>query len=629
MSFRLKTILGIALIEIVLLSILVFSSMRFLQDSNEAQLVERAQTSAQLFATMAADTVVSMDLATLDEMVAKTITTPGIRYLRVRHAQGMVLSEQGEAVSLSKPFEADTTIADAQTDQTFDVSAVIEVEGVVFGTIELGQDTGSLEVLFAESALHMLSVAALEIIIVGVFGVLLGGVLTRRLKSLQRGAKKVANGEWGHTISVRGRDELADTALSFNEMSESLAKYAAELEQAKVRAEEKRAQAETFLASALESLTQGVMILDEEDRVVLMNKAFADLYDITDVQMSEFKTGKRVAEIVETKLDSDVHQDKQTNLDIPVSKLTSGRFVMQSSREISAGGRVLVDTDITPIMESEEKNRQLQLELLQSQKMESIGRLAGGVAHEINTPIQFVGTNITFISEAATAILDVLDSYETLAEKAAAFPELLSDVQHSKSVAEDADLDFVREELSEAVKEAQEGVDQVTTIVASMKEFSNPSTKTKAEISLNRIIERTTAISQNEWNGTATLTLSLDPDLPMVIGVESDLNQVLLNMIVNAAQAIKDMKKPDGQIKIVTSCNDSFVWFEIHDNGPGIPKEIRDKVFDPFFTTKEVGKGTGQGLAITHDILVNKHDADIAVRNNETGGATFTVSFPR
>ncbi|MCW9045852.1 MAG: HAMP domain-containing protein, partial [Alphaproteobacteria bacterium] len=255
MSFRLKTILGIAFIEIVLLSLLVFSSMQYLKSSNEEQLVNRAKTSAQLFATMTADAVIATDLATLDELMAKTITNPDITYIRARNADGFVLSQSGDKEALGRDFIADKNIEDAHLDKTFDVRHEISLANEVFGYIELGVSTQTLEELLQKAEQRMFGVAAIEILLVGVFGFILGGILTRQLKSLQIGAKQVAKGKLGHTITVRGKDELADTAESFNEMSRALETYAVELKEARDHAIQKRALAESILEDAVESLS--------------------------------------------------------------------------------------------------------------------------------------------------------------------------------------------------------------------------------------------------------------------------------------------------------------------------------------------------------------------------------------
>jgi len=628
MSFRLKTILGIGLIELILLTILVVSGMQYLQQSNERQLMERARTSAQLYATMVTDAVVSMDLATLDEMLEKTISNPGITYIRVMHAQGGILSQRGDQQALARVFRADETVEQAHSDMTFDTEHEIIVGGELFGHVQLGLDTHPLEDTIVEARNRMLSVAGLEILLVGLFGFLLGGMLTRQLASLQIGARKVAKGDFGHVIQVKGKDELADTAESFNEMSRELAAYAEELEAARRDAEDRRAQAESVLSDAMESLSQGVLVTNSDHEIVLVNKAYAEIYDLNAEQVQGFKNCWDICSClghVGTGLPA--CNPLNENKEAIVTKLPNGRQVMHTYRALSTGGSVWVDTDITQVMEAQERNRKLERDLLHSQKMESIGTLAGGIAHEINTPIQYIGDNLRFIGEAAEDMIGVLDKYMRLAEQAEAKQIELEGLAACKQAYEDADLEFAGEELPEAVEQSIAGVKQVAQIVLAMKEFAHPSHKGKTTVNLNRVAERTAVVCKNEWKSVARLDFDLAENLPAIQGLEGELNQVILNMIVNSAHAIEELGREDGLIVIRTFKQDNAIVLQIEDNGAGVPEKIKGQVFDPFFTTKDVGKGTGQGLAISHDIIVNKHDGELQVRDGSLGGALFEMRF--
>lgn len=237
MSFRLKTILGIAGIEILLLSILVVSGLNYLRVTNEQQLFTRAQTTARLFAAMTSDAVVALDLATLDVLVQQTSNNPDVAYLRIRNRSGNVLVENGDPDILAAPFVEDGGIAAARSDQRVDIAHAIDVGGTNFGRVELGISTESLDVTLADATRWMLGIAGIEILLVGFFSYALGGILTRQLCALRKGARLVAEGNFGYLIAARGNDELADTAYSFNRMSCALAKYAADLEAAKEDAE--------------------------------------------------------------------------------------------------------------------------------------------------------------------------------------------------------------------------------------------------------------------------------------------------------------------------------------------------------------------------------------------------------
>lgn len=259
------------------------------------------------------------------------------------------------------------------------------------------------------------------------------------------------------------------------------------------------------------------------------------------------------------------------------------------------------DSGVDAIIMGEDITERLVLEhdLVQAQKLESIGQLAAGIAHEINTPIQFVGDNIRFLSDSFTGLLAVIDRHRELlmsAKSGKCSPDL---IEACEAEMQRADLDYVREEIPKAIVQTTEGVERVAKIVRAMKDFAHPGSDEKVPVNLNAAIESTVTVSRNEWKYVADLKTDLAPDLPLVPCLLSQFNQVILNMIVNAAHAIADMVKVTGKkglITIASRRDGDAAEIRITDTGTGIPEEIRHKIFDPFFTTKEVGKGTGQGL---------------------------------
>ena len=262
-------------------------------------------------------------------------------------------------------------------------------------------------------------------------------------------------------------------------------------------------------------------------------------------------------------------------------------------------------------------------------RLETLGTMASGIAHEINTPIQFIGDNLQFISDSYTAIDQLLKRYAALHE-AAQSAEVLS--EEAKSVAdalEEAELDFLREELPSAIEQSLAGIQQVARIASAMKTFAHRGSAEKELADLNQAIEMTVAISRNEWKYDADLELSLDPALPKVACFVGELSQVWMNMIVNAAHAIK--AKPDqtrGLIEIKTSVRNNMVEITIADDGIGMPEDVQKRVFEPFFSTKEAGKGSGQGLAISQTIIAEQHGGDIQLWSKAGMGTRFTVRLP-
>lgn len=285
-------------------------------------------------------------------------------------------------------------------------------------------------------------------------------------------------------------------------------------------------------------------------------------------------------------------------------------------------GWIRVVTDVSRRME-------LEVLLRHAQKMESIGRLSAGIAHEINTPIQFVGDNVRFLQrafddlaqlcEAQTAAIDIVDDPVGCRTAAA----------RAREFADDIEVDFLREEAPLAARQAAEGIKRVTAIVRAMKAFGHPGEVHKALCDLNECIRNAVVVAHNELKNVATVELDLG-EVPLVLSHPGDVQQVVLNLLVNAADAVTEAKLGAGvgMVRVTSREDGDEVVIEVSDNGVGIPADLKDKIFDPFFTTKPLGVGTGQGLALTRTLVVERHGGRIDFHSPRDGGTTFTVRFP-
>ncbi|HEY0748974.1 MAG TPA: ATP-binding protein [Steroidobacteraceae bacterium] len=304
---------------------------------------------------------------------------------------------------------------------------------------------------------------------------------------------------------------------------------------------------------------------------------------------------------------------------------------------------VAVGADITVKREERLKKQELQdkllaqmkerermaLELQLAQKLESVGQLAAGIAHEINTPIQYVGDSLHFLRSAyedlnqlLTVLRESVDALLSMHNNTAVRTKL-------DELNERLDIDFIRAEIPKAFSRTFDGVERVTNIVRAMKEFAHPDANEQSTADLNHAIETTLLVAANVYKYAATVSTQFG-ELPPVTCNVGELNQVFLNLIVNAAHAIQDSGKDvgSGEITISTALAGDEVEIRIRDNGCGVPQENLSRIYDPFFTTKEVGRGTGQGLAITHSIIVDKHGGAIGVSSGVGKGTEFTLRLP-
>jgi PAS domain S-box-containing protein len=285
--------------------------------------------------------------------------------------------------------------------------------------------------------------------------------------------------------------------------------------------------------------------------------------------------------------------------------------------------------DVTSVKQGEADREQMEAELRLAQKLESVGQLAAGIAHEINTPIQFVGDSVAFLGTSFDELMTLVGVYGELkrsAEQGTPAPEL---VQRISDAEVDADLEYLTERVPAAFARTIDGVQRVGTIVRAMREFAHPPSVELTPVDLNDIVENALIVATSEYKYIADVTRDLG-ELPAVVCNRGDINQVLLNLIVNAAHAIADAvgdSNERGMITIRTVQEDETVRISVADSGTGIPPAIAERIYDQFFTTKAVGRGTGQGLAITRGII-ERHDGTISFDSTEGEGTTFHIILP-
>jgi two-component system, NtrC family, sensor kinase len=276
--------------------------------------------------------------------------------------------------------------------------------------------------------------------------------------------------------------------------------------------------------------------------------------------------------------------------------------------------------------------RMTQAKLLQAQNLEAIGQLAAGIAHEVNTPAQYVTDNVSFLQRAFDKLMRLIEAQDILIEgirTGDTAPLALATVDTARATAK---LDYLARQVPRAIEQSLGGLGEISAVVKAMKEFSHPSGAEKQPFDIHDVLESTSIVAKNEWKYVAELELDFDWSLPPVLLLRNEFSQVVLNLIVNAAHAIAAALPPGsadkGKIVIATKAVGLNVEVRISDTGAGIPEAVRARVFEPFFTTKEVGKGIGQGLAIAYSVIVDKHGGTIAFDSREGHGTSIVISLP-
>lgn len=316
--------------------------------------------------------------------------------------------------------------------------------------------------------------------------------------------------------------------------------------------------------------------------------------------------------------------------DMPFSRIDGSEGVLgitatPARRKAGRAEVVVAGADIT-------EKRSIQARLEQATKLEAMGQLAAGIAHEIKTPTQFVADNIRFLQEEVHGLVEHLQGARAAAEHLSRCDQAEPEAREWASAYLDADIAYLCEELPAAAGQCGEGVKRIQDIVKAMKEFSHPGSRTKSPVDINHAVETTVALARNEWKYVADVQLDLQKDLPAVLGFAGDLEQVLLNLLVNAVHAVEDVVGREsgnqGLIKIATREVGNWVEITVADSGVGIPEQVQSKVFELFFTTKQAGRGTGQGLALARTTIVEKHGGKIDFETESGKGTTFRILLP-
>jgi PAS domain S-box-containing protein len=394
------------------------------------------------------------------------------------------------------------------------------------------------------------------------------------------------------------------------------------------------AQSEKRFRSLVETMSQGLVQIDDQGVLIYCNDHFCEMVEVSREDMlGEFLASlihPDDTEVLGGLLSYGIDSAHGVHLDIRFRRRDSHAFTIVTpvrflaSQEDERGFWLLV-MDVT-------QRKLLESQLLQTQKLEAIGQLAAGIAHEINTPTQYVLNNMWFIKESIEQLHAALARHEEFFDRVAAEPALLGEVAAVRAHDVDRQISFYLGELPAAISETLQGLERITAIVGSVKQFAHPGHEMQQDANLNTLVENTVNVSRNEWKYVAEMVTDLDPELPPVSCQMQEIGQVLLNLVINAAHAIVEAgggkTGAKGRIGISTRRQGEWAEIRVKDTGTGIPEHAKGHVFEPFFTTKPVGMGTGQGLFIAHRAVVKNHGGTISFETGAGQGTTFIIRLP-
>jgi signal transduction histidine kinase len=466
--------------------------------------------------------------------------------------------------------------------------------------------------------------------------------IARRLVRIADAANRMAGGDMQIALDDRAQDEIGALARSFNHMVSELQRVSNQSEQI---VSTERSRLEDLVSARTEELQQSremFKLMAQSTKAIpftldLTRGCFTYIGAAGILGLGSSDSSLQVPGALERVIPRELNQEIRQRFD----ECSSGPFefvmplVNGASRhsdvrwtgtcDFDAGTKTLrgLMLDITDV-------RRMSRELAAAQKLESVGRLAAGVAHEINTPVQFVSDNVEFVRTSMIDLTKVVEAYRSLQQAVQASQDTALAASRALEVEKAVDLDYILENAPLAIESSVEGLGRIATIVRSMKEFAHPDQGEKTLADLNQAIRGTLVIAHNEYKYVAEVDTEFG-ELPQVECHLGEINQVILNLLVNAAHAIADVVKDSGErgkLGVRTRTDGNAVEIAISDSGTGIPAAVRDKIFDPFFTTKEVGKGTGQGLALAHGVVVNKHGGTLRFETEMGRGTTFFIRLP-
>ncbi len=637
-SFGAKLTLGFMGVALVSLAVVVTPTILLSKSHATQQLRSKAMLYARLIEPQLRTVVAFDDTLTAREVFAPFVADTDVSGLAVFTASGTLIEGYGTHPSRIVKGEKVTSPGDGRM---LVVSTVVSREGPV-GTLAVVLNTDSIATVVRGNTKTAAAYAGAALALAAVIALLFGRSVSARLQRIATAANKVADGDLEQPdIQAGDADEIGRLVSAFNVMVEKLRRQFAERKQL---AESEQARLEAIVTTRTGQLEES-----REQYRLVAESTNAIPFTYLPARNSFAYVGPQAQKALGHPIERWSEAGFLDSLLLPEDAAAVRAHLAEGGREyefecallglsgttrrvrwVVTRGELRGEPCLRGLMLDITQQRKLESDLQQAQKLESVGRLASGVAHEINTPVQFVTDNVHFLRDSTQDLLVLIEALRTSNQAVLAGDPSLEAAEKAVSVEEDVELAYLADDMPKAFAGCIEGLKRVATIVRSMKEFAHPDSTDMSDVDLNRAIQSTIVIASNEYKYVADVETQL-AEIPTVLCYAGDVNQAVLNIIVNAAHAIGDIvEKTGGKGKIVVSTRHEGddVVISIADTGGGIPEHIRARIFDPFFTTKVVGKGTGQGLSIAHSVIVDKHGGDLTMETEMGKGTTFHLRLP-
>jgi signal transduction histidine kinase/HAMP domain-containing protein len=637
-SFGAKLALGFVGVALVSVAVVVTPTILHGKRHATDQLRNKAMLYARLIEPQLRTVVAFDDTLTAREVFAPFEADADVSGIAVFTASGTLIEGYGTHPARIVKGEKIPSPGDGRM---LVVSGVVSREGPV-GTLAVVLTTDSVATAVRRNATIAAAYGGAALVLAAVIALLFGRSVSARLQRIATAANKVAEGDLEQPdIQAGAADEIGRLVSAFNVMVGKLRRQFAERRQL---AETEQARLEAIVTTRTSQLEES-----REQYRLIAESTNAIPFTYLPAGNSFAYVGPQALKALGHPLERWSEPGFLDSLLLPDEAAAVRARLAESGGEnefecallgvsgatrrvrwVVTRGELRGEPCLRGLMLDITQQRKLESDLQQAQKLESVGRLASGVAHEINTPIQFVSDNVHFLRDATQDLLVLIEALRVSNRAVLAGDPSLEAAEKAVSAEEEAELAYLSDDMPKAFTGCIDGLKRVATIVRSMKEFAHPDSTDMSDVDLNRAIQSTIVIASNEYKYVADVETRLDT-IPTVSCYAGDVNQAVLNIIVNAAHAIGDIvEKTGGKGKIVVSTKhegDSVV-ISIADTGGGIPEHIRARIFDPFFTTKVVGKGTGQGLSIARSVIVDKHGGDLTMETEIGKGTTFHLRLP-